>query len=191
MKKIKFQNKSAKSIYENYISRARRSISVLSEEDKKEILMEINSHIFEALGKKSAESEVDRLISITHGLGDPEEFLKPMVAQKKLGEATRTFNPKHIFQAIILNFRNGILYSLFALLYLCLAGFLFLMVSEILYPNETGLFVHEGKFQALGRLKTTEETTELLGDFFIPTMALSTIVLYLIITLLMRISRKK
>lgn len=191
MKKINFQNKSAQKIYNNYLNRAQRTISVLSSEDSTEILMEINSHIFEGMEKNKNEPEVDRLIAITHGLGDPEEFLKPMIAQKKLGEATRTFNPKHIFQAIILNFKNGVLYSIFALLYICLAGFVFLIISEILYPGETGLFIHDGKFQALGRLKTTEATTEILGNYFIPAMALSAIVLYLLITILMRVSRRK
>ncbi len=191
MKNINFENKSAKKIYESYIGRARKTLNVLSKQDRTDIMMEINSHIYEGLEQSIGENEVEKIIRITHSLGNPEEFLKPIIAQKKLGEATRTYNPKHIFQAIYLNIRNGVLFSVFALLYLGLIGFLILIISKIRYPQETGLFLNDGKFEALGRLRTTENVEEVLGDFFIPAMFLMMLGLYLLVTFLLRLSKKK
>lgn len=191
MKNINFENKSAKKIYDSYIGRARKTLDVLSKQDREDIMMEINSHIYEGLEQSKGENEVEKIVRITHSLGNPEEFLKPVIAQKKLGEATRTYNPKHIFQAIYLNIRNGVLFSIFALLYLGLFGFLILIVLKIRYPNETGLFFNDGKFEVLGRLRTSENVEEVLGGFFIPAMFLMMLGLYLLITFLLRLSKKK
>lgn len=191
MKNINFENKSAKKIYSSYIERANKTLNALSKQDRTDIMMEINSHIYEGLEQSVGENEIEKIVRITHSLGNPEEFLKPVIAQKKLGEATRTYNPKHIFHAIYLNIRNGVLFSIFALLYLGLFGFLILIVLKIRYPNETGLFFNDGKFEVLGRLRTSENVEEVLGGFFIPAMFLMMLGLYLLITFLLRLSKKK
>lgn len=192
MKNIEFTDKSAQKIYDSYFRRIRRTISVLAKSDKEDVLMEFNSHIYEGLQNATENGEVEKLLKITQGLGDPEEVLRPLVAEKKLQQATRTFNPMHIFQAIFLNIKSGIVYSIFAILYICLFGFGILMVFKILHPEDTGLFLKDGEFIALGRLSTTDENiTEVLGNWFIPVMFFSALVLYIIITLILKATRKK
>lgn len=192
MKQIAFENKSAQKIYDSYFRRIRRTISVLSEADKQDVLMEFNSHIYEGLQNIEGDDEVDKLLKITQGLGDPEVVLKPLVAEKKLKQATTTFNPKHIFQAIFLNLKSGIKYSIFAILYLCLFSFGVLMIFKIINPENTGLFIKNGSFVALGTLKTTDtEVIEVLGDMFIPIMLLSALLLYILLTLGLKMTRKK
>jgi|GEM_PF-3068138 len=49
MKKLQFEEKSAQKISDSYIRRVKRVTKILSKEDQKEILMEINSYIHEGM----------------------------------------------------------------------------------------------------------------------------------------------
>ncbi|WP_442265274.1 hypothetical protein ACSIGC_13160 [Tenacibaculum sp. ZS6-P6] len=191
MKNIEFKDKSAQKIYDNYFGRIRRTISVLADSDKQDVLMEFNSHIYEGILNNSNTNEVEKILKITQDLGDPEVVLKPLVADKKLKQATRTFNPKHIFEAIFLNIKNGFVYSVFAILYILLLGFGILMYLKIRYPENTGLFLKDGEFVALGMLKTNENVTEILGNWFIPAVFFSALTLYILLTILLRTTRKR
>jgi len=192
MKNIEFNDKSAQKIYDSYFRRIRRTISVLAKSDQEDVLMEFNSHIYEGLQNEGEGEEVGKLLKITQGLGDPEEVLKPLVAEKKLEQATRTFNPMHIFQAIFLNIKNGIIYSIFAILYICLFGFGILMYLKFMNPDNTGLFLKNGEFVVLGTLETSDPAiTEVLGNWFAPIMFFSALVLYIIITIILKLTRKK
>lgn len=191
MKKVEFKDKSAQKIYDNYLGRIRRTISVLADNDKQDVLMEFNSHIYEGILNNSNINEVEKILIITQELGDPEVVLKSLVAEKKLKQATRTFNPKHIFEAIFLNIKNGFVYSVFAILYILLLGFGILMYLKIRYPENTGLFLKGGEFVVLGMLKTDENVTEVLGNWFIPTVFFSALTIYILLTLLLRTTRKR
>lgn len=195
MKPIQFTNRTAQKIYDSYISRIRRSIAPLNKADSEEILMEFNSHIYEGMINKNGENEIENLVEITEKLGEPEEILKSLVAQKKLEQATKTFNPTHIAKALILNISNGVVYLFFAFLYLMLFGFVFLIVEKIKNPENVGLFFKNGNFHLLGTRNPASlerlGLTEVLGNWFIPTMVLSIVVLYVLITLLLRLKRKK
>ncbi|MDH7446092.1 HAAS signaling domain-containing protein [Aquimarina sp. 2201CG14-23] len=191
MKAIEFKNKSAKKIYDSYFRRIRRTIKVLSSNDQEDVLMEFNSHIYEALTHKNEDDEVTNLLEITQELGDPEIVLKSLVAEKKLNQATKTFNPKHIFQAITLNTKRSGVFFIFVILYLSLFLFVVLIISEIRYPEQTGLFFSGDEFVALGRLETQRDVTEVLGNWFIPIIASITLFFYLLTTLLMKLTKKK
>ncbi len=195
MKPIQFTNQTAQKLYSDYITRIKRTTQSLDKKDQEEILMELNSHIYEGLLQLDHKNEIENLVNLLDKLGAPEEVLKPLVAQKKLEQATKTFNPKHIFKALTLNLSNGVLYIVFAFLYLTLFGFVYLIIAKILHPNQVGLFFKEGKFHLLGirnshQVKTLE-LTEVLGNWFIPTMLFIIVVLYILITLLLRMKRKK
>ena len=195
MKPIQFTNKTAQKIYDDYISRIKRTAAPLNKADTEEILMELNSHIYEGMLNKTPKNEIENLVDITEKLGAPEEILKPLIAQKKLEQATKTFNPVHIFKALVLNISNGIAYVFFAVLYLTLLGFVFLILEKIKNPDHVGLFFKNGNFHLLGtRNPATLEAlglTEVLGNWFIPVMLLSIVVLYMLITLLLRLKRKR
>ncbi len=191
MKDIELTSPTAQRIYKNYIIRVKKCLSILSKEDKQEMLMEINSHIFEGLQRFSDNNEVDNLLTVIEKLGIPEDFLKSVVADKKMAQAVRTFNPKNIFQALLLNFKNGVIYSVFALLYLLLFIFIFFIAAKIVFPSKTGLFYLNDRFQAFGFLRNTDGMNEVLGFWFIPLVILSAIIFYVLITLLLRFTKKK
>ncbi|TVZ25831.1 putative membrane protein [Gillisia sp. Hel_I_86] len=194
MKVLGFQQSASQKIYTDYINRIKRTTTTLAKEDRQDVLMEFNSHIYEGMQRHSGDNEVDNLLNVIENLGAPEEVLKPLVAEKKLQQATKTFNPVHVFKALVLNITNGLAYIVFAFLYIMLFGFLFVIGAKIFNPDKVGLFFKEGAFFVLGSINSesrqTQGVEEVLGNWFIPVMSLVTIILYVLITLLLRLKRR-
>lgn len=188
-KEIQFSDSNAQRVYKNYINSIKNVTKPLKQSDRNEVLMEFNSHIYESLQNKVNISELDTLLNSIDKLGAPEEVLKPLIADKLLERATKSFNPIDIFRALALNITNGISYIIFALLYLCLGGFFFLIFAKITNGDNVGWFVQNGKFRAIGIISNPSNYEEILSNWFIPVMIISTIILYLGITLLLKIKK--
>lgn len=192
---IKFEQKASQRIYNDYMKRIRKATSSLSKINQDDIYMEFNSHIFESIQHKKETNEIDALLDIIEKLGTPEEVLKPLVADRKLEQATKTFNPVHVFKALILNFTNGVSYIFFFILYLFLFGFVFLIFAKIFYPSLVGLYMKKDSFSVfvLGIVnpdyQIKNQTYEVLGNWFIPVMLLSIVLFYLLITLLLKLKK--
>jgi len=188
---INFSEPASKRVYDDYMTRIKKATNSLSKQNQDDVYMEFNSHIFEALNHNKEGKEIDILLDILEKLGTPEEVLKPLVADKKLEQATQTFNPVHVFRALILNFTNGISYIIFFILYLFLFGFVFLIFAKIINPSEVGLFYKGTDFLLLGISGNINliGTRELLGNWFIPVMLLSIVVFYVLITLLLKFKK--
>ena len=195
LKEITFEDKNSVRIYRDYLNRVEKTIKVLDKENRQEILLEINSHIYEGMisDAEQTKPEADRLAGVLEKLGQPEAFLKSLVAEKKLEEATKTFNPMKVAKALALNMGNGFFYILFALLYLCLFGFVLLIVAKLISPDEVGLFYQPGKTFVLGMYRDSEGISlsgyEQLGNWFIPVMLVSATILYVLLTLGLRLKR--
>lgn len=190
MKNIAFKSDSAQRIYNDYLHRVKSTTSILSTPDQTDLLLEINSHIYEALLAVPMANEVESLLTITEKLGRPEEFLVPMVAARKIVEAQRTFNPRHVLQALRLNISNGIFYAVMSFLYLFLSVFVMLILSKLFAPQGTGLFMLHGKFKAFGFVSNSNQMTEVLGLWFIPITLGAALLFYVTITLLFRLKTK-
>ncbi|MBF4491615.1 hypothetical protein IRZ83_03105 [Flavobacterium sp. JLP] len=192
---IKFEQKASQRIYSDYMKRVKKATASLSKINQDDIYMEFNSHIFEAIQYKKEANEIDALLDIIEKLGVPEEVLKPLVADKKLEQATKTFNPVHVFKALILNFTNGISYIFFFVLYLFLFGFVFLIFAKIFNPSLVGLYMKKDSFSVfvLGLINPEDQiksqTYEVLGNWFIPVMLLSIVLFYFLITLLLKLKK--
>lgn len=152
--------------------------------------MEFNSHIYEGTINTDTPNEVDNLLAVLDKLGIPEEVLKPLVADKKLQQATKTFNPIHLIQALALNITNGISYVIFSLLYLFIFSGIFLIIAKVFNPN-VGMYYKGNEFRVLGLIKNIEhsELKEVLGYWFIPAMLIAIIILYITTTLLLKLKR--
>ena len=192
---IKFEQKASQRIYNDYMKRIKKATSSLSKIDQDDVYMEFNSHIYEAIHHKNETNEIDSLLDIIEKLGLPEEVLKPLVADKKLQQATKTFNPVHVFKALMLNLTNGVSYIFFFILYLFLFGFVFLIFAKIFNPSLVGLYMKKDSFSVfvLGIMnpehQITNKTYEVLGNWFIPVMLLSIVLFYFLITLLLKLKK--
>lgn len=192
---IKFKQKASQRIYTDYMKRIKKVTASISKIHQDDIYMEFNSHIFEAIQHKNNENEIDTLLDIIEKLGVPEEVLKPLVADKKLEQATKTFNPNHVFKALVLNFTNGVSYIFFLILYLFLFGFIFLILAKIKNPSLVGLYIKKDTLSpvVLGILDSESQiknqVIEILGNWFIPTMLLSIVLFYFLIILLLKLKK--
>lgn len=193
MRAINFEDKNAQKIYSDYIKRVKRVTAALDADDQLDVLMEVNSHIYESVERKKSEGELEALLDSMDSFGAPEEVLKPLVAEKKLSQATRTLNPIHVFRALVLNIGNGFAYLVFSLLYLLLFGFFFLIGAKLFNPDKVGLFYEGDQFRVLGMTSAYQDPSvhEVLGMWFIPVMLISCAVLYICITLLLRLKRMR
>ncbi len=194
-KEITFTDSNAQRIYTDYINRVRTTVKVLGKENQQEVLLEINSHIYEGtIANPEGKPEVDQLLDVLEKLGQPELFLKPLVADKQLDEAVKTFHPLKIAKALILNIGNGVSYVVFSLLYLFLFSFLFLIIAKLVNPEKVGLFYHPDHVFILGMYTDANGISyaqyERLGGWFIPLMAISAAVLYILLTVSLRLKRK-
>lgn len=192
MKQIEFEQLESQQIYNRYIKQIEKSIATLSKTDRQDILMEFNSHIFEGVHKNKEISEKDNLINILNELGTPKTVLKPLVADKKLLQATRTFNPIHILKALMLNITNGVSYLFFSILYLTLLYGVYLIYAKLKAPKSTGIFFKNNRLFAIGNFKDflgDETVRESLGNWFIPVIAIIILILYVLITLLLKLKK--
>jgi hypothetical protein len=193
-KEIEFKDNNSTRIYKDYIGRVKNSIKILDSNNQQEILLEINSHIYESVIDNSGnKGEVEHLLDVLEMLGSPEVFLKSLVAEKKLEEATKSFNPIKVAKALLLNIGNGFSYIVFTLLYIFLFGFLFLIIAKIINPENVGLFYRPNDVFILGHYSNSDGISysqyEKLGNWFIPVMLLSSAVLYVLLTLLLKLKR--
>ena len=187
-KKIELKDKNAQRVYDNYINSLKNVLKPILDSDKEEILMEFNSHIYEHIQNNKSKLEIDNLLNTIEKLGSPEEVLKPLIADKLLERATKSFNPLQILKALLLNLTNGVSYIIFFLLYLSLGTFIFLIFAKLFISN-VGMYFKEGKFRAIGFFKGSSEYQEVLGYWFIPVMILLTVTLFIIITLLLKFKK--
>ena len=194
MKRIEFTDERAMSIYTDYMVRVERMTKILPKEDQNEILMELNSHIYEAvLQDGSKDTELNKLVDVITRLGAPEKTLAQLVADKKMNQALHTFNPVHLIKALMLNVSNGIVYVAFFVLYMLLAVSSLLIVLKCIYPQKTGIFLHNGYLSAIGFIGSSAQgnLTEIAGWAFIPMVAAYLLICYFALTLLLKLRRKR
>ena len=196
-KELQFIDSDTQRVYKNYIQSIKNATKELLIEDSQEILMEFNSHIYESMQLKNSKSEINNLLNAIDKLGTPEEVLKPLIADRILNKATRSFKPNDIFYALYLNIGNGISYIIFALLYFLVCVILFVTFLKLIYSDFTGLFIGDdlfllgtnfGNATYMGFFLEGPDgdfsgATEVLGNWFIPLMVLLNTVLYFIITI--------
>ncbi len=188
---VPFTDPNAARIYRDYMNRVRRIARKLDRATQQEIVMEINSHIYESFQAESTVGahETEKLLGTLEHLGQPELFLKPLIADQAMDQAMRTFNPIKVVRALLLNLSNGISYVLFALCYLFLFSFLLLIVLKELFPTEVGIYYDYNRFFAIGMVDSRYQNLKVADEYFTPIMLLLSAVVYLIITFLLKIKR--
>lgn len=193
IKEIEFTETATKRVYDSYMNRIKKVIKSLPLNDQNDVLLEFNSHIYEGLQRNKNKTEIDSLLDVLDKLGIPEDDLKPLVADKKMEQATTTFNPFHVLKALALNITNGISYMIFFILYVLLFGFFYLIYAKITNPSAVGLFFKDDSFLVLGKTNqsylTDSGIVEVLGNWFIPAMLISILAFYFIITFLLKLKR--
>ncbi len=176
--------------YKTYMKKVHSMISRLPKHDQADIQREISSHIYESLNNYP-ETTVEQALE---NLGEPQTYLSEWVVTKKLETAAGTFNPFRIIWGLI----SGIVrhsayafkYILFGLLYLFTLAFGSLCIVKIIAPGHTGLFLYQQGF-TFGFSSDIGNGHEVLGNKFIPICLFITILSYMVITVLLKMSLSK
>jgi hypothetical protein len=191
---MEIKTESGKKIYDLYFKRVQRVVSILPLGDKKDIQMEVDSHLFESMAAQPEADEVTSLLNAIQKLGEPEDYLAAVVAERKTKQATRSFNPLHVYSALALQMgrgvTNSIKYTFFGLLYLFIFTFGLLSLLKFIFPENVGYFKSPNGYAAFGFLSNPnniEGSSEVLGYWFVPLCLFSALILYLLTTFLMRI----
>lgn len=190
MKLIEFKNTNSQRIYTDYLNRSKRVLRLLSKEDQEDALMELNSYIYEYMQNHQAEDETTALLNILERLGSPETILKEVVAAKKIDQAVKTYNLKHLLVALFLNLRNGVVYIILFILTLLLVCFPLVIILEIMYPDQTGLFIGPHTF-FFGTTFPRAGVNEVLGNAFIPVVIILGVIFYFLIIFLLKLVKNK
>lgn len=192
MKRLNFTNPTAQKIYDSYFKRVARCVAILPPADQLDTQMELNSHVYEATLGVAPEKEVETLMDVLEKLGAPEEVLQPVIASKKTTQAGKTFNPRHVLQAIYLNLSNGFGYLIVGFIYLIIICFGSLIILKLLFAQNTGLFLNDGSFSLFGFTPTPPAgAVEVMGNWFIPFVIIIMLIAYFLNTLLLRLLKKQ
>ncbi len=178
---IQFEDKRAQRVFDQYCKQINAITRPLSANDREEVIREITSHIYESISADSGKDEVENLLNAIDKLGDINEYLSPIVADKLIKEAGKDLNPKTMIRAYVHNlghsFKRSLLFSLFGIFYLILACIVVAAVLKLFIPD-MGLYVGKGMF-FLGILHKPE-AVEVLGYWLVPIGLTIAVVLYII-----------
>ncbi len=193
---MKLVTDNANRILALYDKRVFHIIKPLDEKDRQDIKMELDSHIYESMARNPKEDEVTTLLYALEKLGEPEAFLYDVVAERKLNQARKSFNPLHIASALALNIGRGfiksVLFIIIGLLYIVSFACAALAVLKPFFSDKIGLHTSSNGDFVAGWINThAPGHRELLGLWFTPVFIILAVLLYVINTFLLRLIPKK
>ncbi len=190
--KLKFENDSTQRVYNNYIKQIEAVIHTLPQEEQLDILMEMNSYIYEGMQKSNEQNELEYLLNIIDNFGDLKIVLKPIIAERKLDQATKTFNPIHVFKALYLNIQNGIFFIFISICYFGLGFLGIATLAKVFFPSQIGMYYKPGEYFVLAGIPeegVNEIEYELLGNWYIPVMMIGIVTFYFLITMVLKLEK--
>jgi len=196
MQRQLFTQPEAQAIWDRFFARIGAICRPLPDEHRREFSLELEDHLYESFNRQEGASEVERLAIAIEKMGDPEEFVKPMVADYQLATAGRTLNPRSVYLGLLFNMSRGVkavvVSFLYGLGYMLSLGFLFVAIGKPFSPERIGFFAHDGGGFSLGILdQPPAGATELLGYGVIPLCIVLSVTLYLTLTKLISRGRAK
>jgi hypothetical protein len=194
-----FTEADAVTLWDSYCDQVLKASRPLNEHDRQALLLEIKDHVYTSFQHQQGPRETARLTAAIEKIGDPGEFVRPMMTDLLIADAARTMNPRSVISGLYFNFSPGIKAFISSLLfgtgYLLSLGFLMVAIIKPFTPERVGLFAYAKGGYTLGILDTIPAgTTELLGYWVIPLALALSIGLYVLLTKglgMLRANRKK
>lgn len=176
----------ARRIWNGYFRRVEQMLQPLGEEQKRELMLELESHLRESIRQDASGREVERVLNGIDRLGEPEQFLRPLVADRLLKEGRRTYNPLAIGKGLGLALSRGLRWAALSILfaggYLCSFLLILMALLKPVFPRHVGYFTYASGGWGFGFLANVQGATEHLGYGMIP-LALGTgLLLYAALT---------
>ena len=176
----------AKKIWHQYFRRVKRCAKPLKAHQQEELILEIQDHLLESFKQETGDNEPEKLLNAIDKLGDPEEYLKPMIADRLLSSASSTLNPKTIFRGLYYDLfgdiKSFLLSLAFSLGYLAAFVFAVLSILKIFFPDNIGFFINETGGILIGIIGGESLKTDILGYWDVPLGLLVSLIIYLVLT---------
>jgi hypothetical protein len=180
---IEVGNVQARTLLATYFAQVDRALAPLSRDEAGAVRQELETHILDAMAGTPA-SETDARAALEQ-LGDPDEFLPQLVADRLRARAGRTFGPLDVASAVLQTAVTGMRGLAIAIVmsigYLSATLLIVLGILKVTTSQDVGVF----------RLRTGElfigaddgvDGVDLLGVWFSPLAILTGVALYLLIT---------
>jgi uncharacterized membrane protein len=191
-----FKDKITLKIWDNYFNRIDKMIRSLDRTQKEETKLEIQDHLLESFQNEKEDKEAVKLLNAIEKMGEPEEYLKPMVADKLLTKASNTMSPLIILKGLYYYLYGGIkrfIVSLsFIMGYILALCFLVIAILKFFIPNSTGLFLYPDGDLKFGLDINAAAAKEILGYWIVPIgIGLSSLTYFILTRFLRSLKSKK
>lgn len=183
-----FSDPAARALWNDYVAQVDRMVALIGPEAA-ELSEDLRAHLADSFASDTSSSEVDRLRRAIDRLGQPSEFLRPMLADELIERGARTYDPSLITRGLYHTVRSGSRRAFsamaFAAGYIVLATFAAMTLLKPFFGNHVGLIRSPNGSLTFG-LVTDGGGEELLGLWSIPlTLALCAL-LYVLLTRALR-----
>lgn len=174
-------------IWEDYKTRIERVLKPLPLFRREEILLEIQSHIWESIEHDTDASEAEKVLNAVQKLGQPEVYLQPIVGLKLLESAAHSFSPNVVAKSLLYMIGGSRVQSalviVMSILYTVLFVLALMVCAKFFFPQNIGLFQPlSGDDYLFGFITSETPLQDVLGYWFIPLGLLICGILYALIT---------
>lgn len=186
-----FQSQTALRIWNNYFKGINRILRSVPKKQREELVLELKGHVLESISKDIVKDEANRVLNAIEKLGDPEDFIRPLVADRLLLDASNTLNPKNVFLGLVFNFYSGIkrasVATVLGIGYFFFGIIFFLTIFKIFFPNNFGFFIKTNGVPIIGfQMDMPPGAQDVLGLWTIPIGMAISFILYFILTKLLK-----
>jgi hypothetical protein len=147
---------------------------------------DLEAHVVDSMAASPSGSELEQLRAALARLGQPIDYLRPILADELIDRGTRTYNPltiaRGLVYAIMAGSRRAAVAAAFVIGYLLLAVLTAMAVLKPLWGEHVGLFRHADGSISAGIIATSADAHELLGWWSIPIALVLAAALYVALT---------
>jgi len=196
-KEIQFTHPSSARLYKRYMLEAKGLVEQLPNEQRFDILCEINSHIFEGLcyqfpNNRPTESDSIQLKFILDQLGSPHIFIAEMSAMAPVAPVKTYPSVREYAYKLISKLLQGLISIVYYSIYTLILLATFLILAKFVDPHGVGFFYSPNKFFIFGKLILQQEEAtkyEQFGHYFIPIFLVIISILYYSSTLVSKLKK--
>jgi hypothetical protein len=192
---VTFREKDAKRVWDQYIRRIQRILKPLDPDMREEISLEIQGHLLESLHDGEGATEIERLLDATERLGEPEEYLRQLMADRLLAKGTRTLHPVVVARGLFFSLFGGMWRVLLTIVtglgFLASFALAVLALLKPVFPRHIGLLLLDGGGIVLGAASDPSHVkSDALGYWFVPLGLAAAFFLYVVFVQLLRVLRR-
>lgn len=189
-----FAEQAAQHRWDSYFAEVDRLLS-RADAEAAELRNDLALHVADSMAAMPGGNELDRLNAALSRLGEPIDYLRPLLLDELIERGTRTYSPVTIAQALSLGLMAGsrrtMIAFAFGIGYLMIAVFTAMALLKPLWGEHVGLFRHPNGTISAGIVADTIGAQELLGWGSIPIALLLAALLYVALTKSLRTLRHR